>query len=588
MNISLELQQALTALFHASAQKNLSSDDYKDLCRAAKVSRMYYDINLGEPGRYRDQRTNKLVLAEKECGDKIILYDDGRDTCLKKKYTYYYNGADYVHAWVEFPVGTREEDLDWDLYQYLSDIVYDLESRKNMRRMLDFAEMTDMQTGIPNAIQMYSVYGNMIRTIPPEKIDVLYVNLRNFKFINESAGAPAGDEAIVRYSRQLMKIIGENEFVCRMGGDNFVFLTQRENFAELEKKLRSIRLTDLNRAPNRNFDIGAWIGVSRLESGEKKSLQTRIEEASNACRIGKSRLKQPVVFFNDQINRMMGSRQKVIGLFRPALKNREFLPYFQPKVDMRTGELRGFEALCRWIHEGQFILPDQFIPVLDREGMIHELDITIFRITCESIRRWRDMGLNPPRISTNFSRKNLFVPHIERMILDIVKEAGISTQDVEIEITETVQESEFNRLMAFVHRLKEAGLHISVDDFGTGYSSLSMIQNIDADAIKIDKSFVDEAPKDKRSDVLIDSIAHLASKLDMDIVAEGVETVEQGMRLMEYGCYTAQGFYYSRPVSFEEATEIIRNPQFKPIVQMKTHEASTPSIPERNDDCQEG
>ncbi len=569
MNISLELQKALAALFHTSALKNLSSEDYWDLCRAAGVSRLYYDMNLGDPGRYRDHRTDKLVVAEEERGDKIYLYDDGQETGLSKKYTYYFNGVEFVHAYADFPVGVRDEDLDQELYAFLADVVYSLESRQNMRRMLDFAERTDMQTGIPNSMQMPAAYRAMIHARPADEIDVLYVNLRNFKFINETAGPAVGDEAIVRYSRKLMKLIGQDEFVCRMGGDNFVFLTLRENFPALEEKLAIIKLEDLEKAPNRTFEVGAWIGVSRLQAGEKKSLQNRIEEASNACRLGKTRLKQRVVFFNEQINVMMGSGRRIIGLFRPALKNHEFVPFFQPKVDMRTGELLGFEALCRWIHEGQFILPDQFIPVLDREGLIHELDITIFRRTCEAIRKWRDMGLNPPRVSTNFSRKNLFVPNIERIILDIVRETGVSTKDVEIEITETVQESEFNRLMTFVHELKAAGLHISVDDFGTGYSSLSMIQNIDADSIKIDKSFVDEAPNDRKSGVLIDSIAHLASQLKMDIIAEGVETREQGLRLMEYGCYAAQGFYYSKPLSFEEAAEVIRAPRFEPIREIR-------------------
>ncbi len=321
----------------------------------------------------------------------------------------------------------------------------------------------------------------------------------------------------------------------------------------------------MEHAPNRTFEIAAWIGVSDMEAGEKKGLRTRIEEASNACGITKTKLRKDVLFYNGEIGRMMGSRMHIVSMFGPAVRNHEFKPFYQPKVDMRSGELIGFEALCRWIHGDEFIMPDQFIPILDREGLIHDLDMLILRQACEAIRTWKDEGLNPPRVSTNFSRKNLFIPNIEQKILDTIAECGITPRDVEIEITETVHETEFQRLIEFVHLLKKAGLHISVDDFGTGYSSLSMIRNIDADVIKIDKSFVEEAPKDMKSRVLIDSISYIASQFKMDIVAEGVETAEQGKRLMQYGCFTAQGFYYSRPVSFEAATEIIRHPTFRPI-----------------------
>lgn len=565
MNISPELQKALTDLMHTSVQKELVSGDFRAICQCAGVAKMYYDMNLGDPFRYRDQRTDRLVMAEEERGDKIFLYDSGEETLLQRKYTFYYNGVEFVHAYIEFAKNVKEEDIDEELYAYLADIVFSLISRQNMRKMLDYAEMTDMQTGIPNSIQLRSFYHSLISTVPPEDLYVVYINLQHFKFINESSGAAAGDEAIVQYSRHLVRMMKDGEFACRMGGDNFVLLVRKENFRELVEKLHCVRLMDLQHAPNRTYEIAAWIGVSDMEPGEKKGLRTRIEEASNACGIAKSKIRKDVLFYNKEIGRIMGSRMHIIGMFGPAVKNHEFKPYYQPKVDMRTGELIGFEALCRWIHGDEFIMPDQFIPILDREGLIHDLDMIIFRQACEAIRSWKDEGLTPPRVSTNFSRKNLFVPGIENKILDTIRNCGISTRDVEIEITETVQESEFQRLMEFVHTLKKAGLHISVDDFGTGYSSLSMIRNIDADAIKIDKSFVEEAPRDKKSRVLIDSITHIASQLEMDIVAEGVETAEQGKRLMQYGCYTAQGFYYSRPVSFEAATEIIRNPHFRPI-----------------------
>ena len=191
--------------------------------------------------------------------------------------------------------------------------------------------------------------------------------------------------------------------------------------------------------------------------------------------------------------------------------------------------------------------------------------MAIFRETCIAIRRWKDMGLHPPRISSNFSRKNLFVPDIEKMIYNTIHENGISVDDVEIEITESVQEAETTRLIEFVRNLKRYGLHISIDDFGTGYSSLMLIHNIDADILKIDKSFVDEIPGDHKSEVLIESIIGIARNLNMSLIAEGVETAEQGKALMRLGCMNAQGYYYSKPVDYEAATELIRCSPFRAI-----------------------
>ncbi|MBQ8970686.1 MAG: EAL domain-containing protein, partial [Lachnospiraceae bacterium] len=253
---------------------------------------------------------------------------------------------------------------------------------------------------------------------------------------------------------------------------------------------------------------------------------------------------------------MMDSTKQIIGMFIPALKKKEFEPFFQAKVDMTTGELVGFEALCRWFHEGSLIYPDQFIPAIDSQGLIHELDMEILRLTCESIRKWKDMGLNPPPVSVNISRKNIFVPGIEEKILSIIKKSGIDSSAIEVEITETATEEEYLRLVDFINQLKQYGLRISIDDFGTGYSSLSLIHNINADVIKIDKSFVDALFTDEKSSVLVESIIQLAQRLGMKTIAEGVETAMQGMTLVGMGCKNAQGYYYSKPADFQATTEI--------------------------------
>ena len=556
----------LNELVHAASERNLDPGDYRQLCESLQVAKMYYDMDLGGGDRYRDQRTQKLVIESQEQENKIILFDNGEPTGEKMVYTYYYNGEqEYVHAYIELRQGIRWEDLDSEVYQFMADMIYLIVSRQNMRFMLDFAEATDVQTGIPNSALIRKKYGEIVKRVSPEDILVLYVNLQNFKYVNEVGGAKCGDEVIIRYARLLLNSVTEDECVCRMGGDNFGLFIYKDHLDGLMEKLKCVSVGDLQTMPGRHFEITPWIGISQGKPDDRRPFGARLEEASTACNMGKRVFKKNVVFFSEQLMGQIARGHEIIAMFHPAVKNQEFRPFFQAKVNMQTGALVGFEALCRWIHEGQFIYPDQFIPVLDREGLIHELDMEIFRGTCQAIKTWKDQGLQPPRVSSNFSRKNLFVPDIEKKIYYTMEAYGLAPEDIEIEITESIKESEYNRLIDFVRQLKQYGLHIAVDDFGTGYSSMALIHNIDADVIKIDKSFVDEVPGNSKSEILIESIVSIANRLHMSVIAEGVETAEQGQGLLRLGCQYAQGYYYSKPVDFGTATELIRMPSFAAI-----------------------
>ncbi|MBR5406675.1 MAG: EAL domain-containing protein [Lachnospiraceae bacterium] len=560
--------EALRELMRRAATEDLERDSYKEICESVKVAKMYYDMDLGDSNRYVDPFTGNLVVAQRQNDDKIILYDSGDETELVLTYPFYFEGFEYVHAYIEFRPGIKEDELDHDLYQMLADTVYTIVSRRNMRVMLDFAEKVDLMTGIPNVIAFKQEYLKTVSAVPAYELILMRINIMNFRYINESAGAQAGNEAIVSLARQLLQFVGNDEAVCRLGGDNFALFIYEKNLDKTLNKLNSIIISDLPSAPGRTFEFSSWVGISMLEKGDEKPYDVRLSDASMACEIGKSRLKRTVTFFDGEVAAMVNTGRDMIAKFRPALHNNEFLPYFQPKVNMRTGDLAGFEALCRWRHGGKVIYPDQFIPLLDREGVVTELDMYIFRMTCEIIRKWKDMGLNPPTISCNFSKKNLFVPDIESKILDAVKECGVNPADLEIEITESMKESEYDRLIWFVRTLKSHGFHISIDDFGTGYSSLSLIHNIDADVIKIDKSFIDTLPQDRKSAILIESVVNIASSLNMSTIAEGVETAEQGRCLLELGCHMAQGFYYSRPVSYDEATDIVRTGGFEALIEI--------------------
>jgi len=566
MNLQNWMYEEIRSLFKKAAEEQLNDDAYSNLCKRMGVAKMYYEMDLGSEGKYRDISTGRLVMAEKMNDKKIILYESDEETDLKLVYPYFFRGAEYVHAYIEFKKGIVKEDLDLELYEFLADMIYTLASRRNMRIMLDFAETMDLLTGIPNVIYMGNKYDELTQRVDPQELLVIRLNIQNFKHINEVGGANCGDEVIIKYARTIIGFINEDECVCRLGGDNFVAFIYKDNLEEFEGKLNNIVINHLENAKNHTFEISTWMGISELADGEIKPFGIRLNDASSACDVGKSTLKKRKVYFNKDLVKIISYGHDIIAMFKPAIRNREFVPYFQPKVDMRSGEVVGFEALCRWSHEGRTIYPDQFIPILDQAGLIPELDIEIFRRTCSMIKIWKDMGLKYPVISTNFSKKNLYVPDLEYRIIETIKENGLNNEDLEIEITESVKEDEVERLIQFVKRLRENGVHISIDDFGTGYSSLSLIHNIDAEIIKIDKSFVNTLLIDKKSNVLVESIISIAERLGIRTIAEGVESEEQGRVLQMLGCSIAQGYYYSKPMDYEAATEVIKNPVYKPIL----------------------
>ena len=263
MKFDEKLCDILKRLVGKAAGDTAPGADFKEICEYLQVAKMYYDVDLGEEGRYVNHRTKELVLPGKKESNKIVLFDNSKKTDLLLKYTYYYeNELEYVHAYIEFEEGIRREELDEELFQFMADMVYLLVSRQNMRVMLDFAEVTDAQTGIPNVVFIRRQFEKITKVIPPGELAVLFFNLQNFRYINEVAGAKSGDEALIQYARILMGFVGEYESVCRLGGDNFVMFVRNENLDAMLAKLKAVRIENLTSAPSSCFEVSAWVGIS--------------------------------------------------------------------------------------------------------------------------------------------------------------------------------------------------------------------------------------------------------------------------------------------------------------------------------------
>ncbi len=251
-------------------------------------------------------------------------------------------------------------------------------------------------------------------------------------------------------------------------------------------------------------------------------------------------------------------RNNVEGIFEEAVKNEEFKVFYQPKVNLKTYEPEGAEALCRWIHNDEVIAPDDFIPILEQSSRIETLDFYMLDHVCSDMRKWLDAGKNVVQVSVNLSRINVGQDRLIERIIETVDRYAIPHSYIQIELTETSTELGFDELRDLVLGLRDAGISTAVDDFGTGYSSLKLISELPWNVLKIDKSLLHEAEREGSSEhLMLSHIISMVRDLGMECVVEGVETPEDIKLLKDNNCFMAQGFYFDRPISVEYFEQLL-------------------------------
>lgn len=460
---------------------------------------------------------------------------------------------------------TSEHD---SVYRAFADLIYMYGSRTRISEYVALMTHYDIQTGLPNMNTLKEYYESLQHNHCSQHYAVIYMNLQNFKYINQVGGSKVGDLALVKYAEIISDFVSKDELIARIVGDNFLVLLRKEHLDEFLDRIEDVVLTNLPGSPDRLFHVSAWCGICP-DDLDDSPLDIRVDRALNALQFAKTKLFQKTVYYSDKLYDYFSWSKKVIGSFKKCLEAGEFIPYYQPKVHIPTGKIIGLEALVRWQHKGGIIFPDKFIPIIEANAMIPQLDLAILKATCEHIRSWQQMGITPPIVSVNMSRKDLYVPEIEETVHQIIKNAGISTEFIEIEITENINEEEYDRLVEFLHKIKSYGIKISIDDFGTGYSSLSLLKNIEPDILKIDKSFVHDCMIDKRSVILIQKIIELANCLNISVIAEGVEAKGQAEFLLRVGCQNAQGYLYDQPLTYEMVTGRLQLGDYTPLESME-------------------
>ena len=433
--------------------------------------------------------------------------------------------------------------------------------RSRMMNLLDNVPFTDGLTGISNTAG-FMRFGNILAAKNTlRNYSVVFVNIKNFKYINRSIGARGGDRLLVEFAQSCKATLDHDEKIGRMGGDNFTILVKKEHEKAFLEFIKQMSLSIELGNGMRNFDIEVRAGICRAD--DVVNMDELVMKANTALNIARTVSRENIVFFNkDMLSNSMHDKF-VSSHFKRALKEHEFVVYYQPKVDLMTNTLCGCEALVRWIHNGKMIPPMDFIPVLEHEGTVCELDFYVFEQMLKDLRAWIDSGLSPVRISSNFSKVNLTSPTLSEDILRLKEAYDINSDLIEVELTEMSGHDDMAALVKLVSDLKKAGVRTSIDDFGTGYSSINLLKELPVDVIKLDKSFLNDAEQRTASEeIVIKNTVNMICELGMTPLAEGVETEGQASFLRGVRCQVAQGYLYDRPLPHDEFEQRLRNKKY--------------------------
>ncbi|MCB2227030.1 MAG: EAL domain-containing protein [Desulfarculaceae bacterium] len=438
----------------------------------------------------------------------------------------------------------------------------DLTALRQAQDRMKYLSRHDALTGLHNRDTLPARLDEALARARREgrQVVVSYLDLDQFKLVNESMGHEIGDQILVEVSRRLQSGLGEADALVRWGGDHFVavFLTapngeEAERIAELTLKCMD---APLDMGGQRIF-VTASAGLS-VSPGDAETPEELIQHADTAMHAAKRRGRSRYEFFDASMNRRVVDRLTLEGELRTALEQEQFILYYQPQVELSTGRVRGLEALVRWQHPRHgLLLPESFIPVAEEADLIVPLGDQVLRMACGQIRRWLGQGLTLPRVAVNISARQIWEKDLVETVLAIMGGNGCPADKLELEVTESVIMSSVEKGMQVLGRLRELGVEVSIDDFGTGYSSLYYLKKLPFSVLKIDKSFVEDLPGDEDSSYIVATIASLAHGLGKAVVVEGVETLDQLKAVASFGCENVQGFYFSKPLPPDEATALL-------------------------------
>lgn len=440
----------------------------------------------------------------------------------------------------------------------------DLTKHKEAEKELVYAAYHDVLTGVKNRRQyLERLEEEITKSLrrPDYVFAVILIDIDHFKAVNDALGHSVGDKVLQQLASKITYCCRQIDIVARIGGDEFgILLRDMQNHGDVENVVKRLQaeLRDPIQVLHHEVSITVSMGIAfnneKIEDREQllANADTVLQKAKRG---GTGRCE----LFTS------GMREKALELYklerelRKAITSQEFTLCFQPIVNVLTGKVASLEALVRWNNgERGVVSPAEFIPMAEETGLIVPMGEQILRMACIQAKLWVDMGFTDLTVAVNFSAKQFASENISQVVRAALAETGLLAHNLKLEITEHTAMFEVEKTIATMQHLTDMGLHISIDDFGTGYSSLSYLKKYPIQTLKIDRSFIKDIPLDAEDMAITRTIIAMAKSLDLDLIAEGVETKEQLDFLQAEGCHLIQGFYFSKPLSIEDATRYLK------------------------------
>jgi diguanylate cyclase (GGDEF)-like protein/PAS domain S-box-containing protein len=440
----------------------------------------------------------------------------------------------------------------------------DITDRRSAEQKLDFFTHRDPLTGLPNRALFGELLAHAVQQAEhaQSEFGLIFIDLDNFKTINESLGHSKGDQLLIEVARRLRATLPDVDAMARIGGDEFNIIVERDAGLPGADFLAQ-RMIDALSEPfvldGNSVYVGASVGIA-LYPTDGRDAETLQSSADAALHEAKAQGRGVLRFFSPEMTSRAKGRLTLEADLRHALDRNELRLHYQPQVDLVSGRVVGLEALVRWQHPKRGLLPPaEFIPLAEESGLVVRLGDWVLRTACRQIATWSAAGLAPRQTAVNVSALQLSRGQVVASVREALAETGIRAEQLELEITESCVMVDSDQSLTSLGELDELGVRLSIDDFGTGYSSLAYLQRLKVDKLKIDMSFVRDMTKNAGNVAIIRAIIALGHSLGLEVIAEGVEDIDQARYLRALHCDVMQGYLISRPLPTDDMTHFLRS-----------------------------
>ena len=509
----------------------------------------FYDAQDKEQEIYGNKKTEEFIKCFSQKMDGVVYCRDilGKDISKPEEMAFIRKEG------LTLQKCPRAIHVSIDLLEeILSDYLKD--KMESSIRLEDIPQNDELQSVLKRMSKLSRFRRNVNNLLHASNKNIGFIqfDIRKFKIVNDLYGEKFGDEILDFVIKQLGEYCRQEQFFVNLRSDVFMVVTEYEREDEL---VAFIRALDARICSFKNVKLQMSYGVYMVEDREMELRQME-DRAAMARKTAKQNVLSNILFYKEQFKDVLYNRKFIEENMQAAITERQFVMYLQPKYSISKNEIIGAEALIRWQSpERGMIYPNQFIPVIEEDGFIKEVDYYIWTETCRFIRRCMDEGMPRCPVSVNVSRIHLQDNECVEFLSNLIEKSGIPKELLELEITETADDQQISMKAM---ELKEQGFKLLMDDFGSGYSSLNILLETPFDVIKLDKKFIENMILSRKGRLILEQVVRMADKLQLGIVAEGVETKEQVELLQGIGCDQVQGYYYAKPMPEDEFFALLK------------------------------